>query len=134
MEAITIEVPQVRASISERRAAVKRQMRRPTVFESSSSLRTLARWVNGWGPFAPAAMAALVAAQIVVAVLPGEPVELAAVGKIPSIATSTLAAGLASEGQWGAAATAALTLASVAVGAAVYRRMADGKPADRLPD
>ena len=30
MEAITIEVPQVRASISERRAAVKRQMRRPT--------------------------------------------------------------------------------------------------------
>lgn len=33
-----------------------------------------------------------------------------------------------------AAATAALTLASVAVGAAVYRRMADGKRAERLPD
>lgn len=60
---------------------------------------------------------------------------IATVGKMPSIATSTLAAGLASEGQWAAAAaTAALALASVAVGAAVYRRMADGRRAERLPD
>lgn len=201
----------------------------PAAWEFFSDGGNVERWVNSWGPFAPAAMAALVAAQIVVAVLPGEPVELAAgylfgfaegtaicllggalgtlavlaltksmgarvaraffseqqlgrlswiresrrfellmlvvflipgtpkdaltyvaglsscrgwrilaiatVGKIPSIATSTLAAGFASEGQWAAAAaTAALTLASVAVGAAVYRRMADGKRVDRPPD
>lgn len=35
-------------------------------------------WVDAQGPLAPAAMGALVVAQIVVAVLPGEPVELAA--------------------------------------------------------
>ena len=35
-------------------------------------------WVDAQGPLAPVAMGALVVAQIVVAVLPGEPVELAA--------------------------------------------------------
>lgn len=35
-------------------------------------------WVDAQGPFAPVAMAALVIAQIIIAVLPGEPVELAA--------------------------------------------------------
>lgn len=44
-------------------------------FSDGASLRT---WVDAQGPLAPAAMAALVVAQIVIAVLPGEPVELAA--------------------------------------------------------
>ena len=44
-------------------------------FSDGTSLRT---WVDAQGPLAPAAMAALVVAQIVIAVLPGEPVELAA--------------------------------------------------------
>lgn len=35
-------------------------------------------WVDAQGPFAPVAMTALVVAQIAVAILPGEPVELAA--------------------------------------------------------
>lgn len=39
---------------------------------------TIRAWVRAEDPFAPLAMGALVVAQIVVAVLPGEPVELAA--------------------------------------------------------
>lgn len=39
---------------------------------------TIRAWVHAEDPFAPLAMGALVVAQIVVAVLPGEPVELAA--------------------------------------------------------
>lgn len=172
-------------------------------------------WVDAQGPLAPVAMGALVVAQIVVAVLPGEPVELAAgylfgawegtlvclagglvgtlvvtvlvrtlgirvvraffsaeqlegvawlrdsarfelvmlvvflipgtpkdvltyaaglttcpwwrvaaittVGRIPSIVTSTLAAGFASSGNWVAAAvTVAVTLALVAAGGGAY--------------
>ena len=172
-------------------------------------------WVDAQGPLAPVAMGALVVAQIVVAVLPGEPVELAAgylfgawegtlvclagglvgtlvvtvlvrtlgmrvvraffsaeqlegvawlrdsarfelvmlvvflipgtpkdvltyaaglttcpwwrvaaittVGRVPSIVTSTLAAGFASSGNWVAAAvTVAVTLALVAAGGGAY--------------
>ena len=39
---------------------------------------TVRAWVDAQGPFAPVAMTALVVAQIAVAILPGEPVELAA--------------------------------------------------------
>ena len=46
-----------------------------TFFSNGEAVRT---WVDAWGVLAPAAMAALVVAQIVVAILPGEPVELAA--------------------------------------------------------
>lgn len=182
-------------------------------FSDGSSLRA---WVDAQGALAPAAMAALVVAQIVIVVLPGEPVELAAgylfgfaegtaiclvggligtlavtalvrtfgmrivrrffskeklagiswlrdtkrfelimfivflipgtpkdvltyaaglstcpwwriaiittVGRIPSIATSTLAAGFASEGSWVAAGiTLAVTGVIVAGGAVAYR-------------
>lgn len=46
-----------------------------TFFSNGEAVRT---WVDAQGALAPAAMAALVVAQIVIAILPGEPVELAA--------------------------------------------------------
>ena len=46
-----------------------------TFFSNGEAVRT---WVDAWGVLAPAAMAALVVAQIVIAILPGEPIELAA--------------------------------------------------------
>lgn len=46
-----------------------------TFFSNGEAVRT---WVDAQGVLAPTAMAALVVAQIVVAILPGEPVELAA--------------------------------------------------------
>ena len=50
----------------------------PAVWSFFSDGASLRAWVDAQGPLAPVAMAALVVAQIVVAVLPGEPVELAA--------------------------------------------------------
>lgn len=46
-----------------------------TFFSNGEAVRT---WVDAQGVLAPAAMAALVVAQIVIAILPGEPIELAA--------------------------------------------------------
>ena len=58
-------------------------------------------WVDAQGPLAPAA--------------------IATVGRIPSVVTSTLAAGFASQGDWVAAgATLAVTVAFVGAGAAAY--------------
>ena len=191
----------------------------PSLWSFFSDGEAVRSWVDAQGPFATVAMTALVAAQIVVAVLPGEPVELAAgylfgslegtavclvgglvgtlgvvalvkafgmravraffseeklagiswlrdtkrfelvmfivflipgtpkdvltyaaglstcpwwriaaittVGRIPSIVTSTLAAGFASKGDWTAAAiTLAVTLVLVGAGAAAYAAIA----------
>lgn len=190
----------------------------PSLWSFFSDGESLRAWVDAQGALAPVAMAMLVVAQIVVAVLPGEPVELAAgylfgfsegtviclvggligtlgvtalvktfgmravralfsedklagiswlrdskrfelvmlvvflipgtpkdvltyaagltacpwwrialigtVGRIPSIATSTLAAGFASEGSWVAAGiTLIVTGAIAAGGAAAYRAL-----------
>lgn len=187
----------------------------PSLWRFFSNGEAVKAWVDAQGHWAPLAMAALVVAQIVIAVLPGEPVELAAgylfgfwegtaiclagglvgtlvvtalvrllgmrivrrlfstkklesiswlhdakrfellmfivflipgtpkdvltyaaglttcpwwriaaittVGRIPSIITSTLAAGFASSGNWTAAiVTAAVTLVLVAMGSSAY--------------
>ena len=187
----------------------------PSLWRFFSNGEAVKAWVDAQGHWAPLAMAALVVAQIVIAVLPGEPVELAAgylfgfwegtaiclagglvgtlvvtalvrllgmrivrrlfsteklesiswlheakrfellmfivflipgtpkdvltyaaglttcpwwriaaittVGRIPSIITSTLAAGFASSGNWTAAiVTAAVTLVFVAMGSSAY--------------
>lgn len=187
----------------------------PALWDFFSNGEALQQWIQKQGPLAPVAMAALVGAQVVIAVLPGEPLELAAgylfgfwggtalcligelagtigvallvkrfgyraayvffsreklesvawlrdskrleaimfvvflipgtpkdvltyvagltdcpvgrialittVGRIPSVATSTLAAGFAAQGEWLLAAAAlGVTLALVAVGAGAY--------------
>ena len=179
----------------------------PALWDFFSNGEALQQWIREQGPLAPVAMAALVGAQVVVAVLPGEPLELAAgylfgfigelagtiavtllakrfgyrvalvffsreklesvawlrdskrleaimfvvflipgtpkdvltyvagltdcpvgrialittVGRIPSVATSTLAAGFAAQGEWLLAAAAmGVALALVAVGAGAY--------------
>lgn len=50
----------------------------PRLWAFFSDGRAVQTWVDAQGPLAPVAMAGLVVAQIAVAVLPGEPVELAA--------------------------------------------------------
>lgn len=50
----------------------------PQLWTFFSDGKAVREWVDAQGPLAPVAMAGLVAAQIVVAVLPGEPVELTA--------------------------------------------------------
>ena len=50
----------------------------PRLWAFFSDGKAVQAWVDAQGPLAPLAMAGLVTAQIVVAVLPGEPVELAA--------------------------------------------------------
>ena len=50
----------------------------PRLWAFFSDGKAVQAWVDSQGPLAPLAMAGLVTAQIVVAVLPGEPVELAA--------------------------------------------------------
>lgn len=50
----------------------------PRLWAFFSDGRAVQEWVDAQGPLAPVAMAALVVAQIAIAVLPGEPVELAA--------------------------------------------------------
>lgn len=50
----------------------------PRLWAFFSDGKAVKAWVDAQGPLAPLAMAGLVTAQIVVAVLPGEPVELAA--------------------------------------------------------
>lgn len=50
----------------------------PALWDFFSNGEALQQWIRGQGPLAPVTMAALVGAQVVVAVLPGEPLELAA--------------------------------------------------------
>ena len=50
----------------------------PRLWAFFSDGKAVQTWVDAQGPLAPVAMAGLVVAQIAVAVLPGEPVELAA--------------------------------------------------------
>lgn len=50
----------------------------PSLWRFFSNGEAVKAWVDAQGHWAPLAMAALVVAQIVIAVLPGEPVELAA--------------------------------------------------------
>lgn len=50
----------------------------PQLWAFFSDGKAVQTWVDAQGPLAPVAMAGLVVAQIAVAVLPGEPVELAA--------------------------------------------------------
>lgn len=50
----------------------------PRLWAFFSDGKAVKSWVDAQGPLAPVAMAGLVVAQIAVAVLPGEPVELAA--------------------------------------------------------
>lgn len=50
----------------------------PRLWAFFSDGKAVKAWVDAQGPLAPVAMAGLVVAQIAVAVLPGEPVELAA--------------------------------------------------------